>query len=299
MSTTVSLGLLPSTSSILDQVGSTQGDILIRSSGGWIVLAPGTSGQVLTTAGASANPSWQNSPATGVTSITAGTGLTGGTITSTGTIAIDSTVATLTGTQTLTNKTLVAPVLGTPASGNLANCTFPILNQNTTGTAGNITATSNSTLTTLSALSLPYSQLSGTVPTWNQNTTGTAANITATSNSSLTTLSALSLPNTQVTCTAGQVQYGDAGGILGGDSTFTFNDTSKALSATSFIGALTGNVTGNVSGSAGTVTTISGLIIQGTNVTITGSGTSGSPYSIAAAGGGGYNPVQYAYCGGF
>jgi hypothetical protein len=56
----------------------------------------------------------------------------------------------------------------------------PTLNQNTTGTAANITATSNATLTTLSALSLPYSQLSGTVPTWNQNTTGTAANVTGT-----------------------------------------------------------------------------------------------------------------------
>lgn len=30
---------------------------------------------------------------------------------------------TLTGVQTLTNKTLVAPVLGTPASGDLSNCT--------------------------------------------------------------------------------------------------------------------------------------------------------------------------------
>lgn len=48
----------------------------------------------------------------------------------------------------------VAPggALGTPSGGNLANCTFPTLNQNTTGTASNITATSNSTLTDLSAL---------------------------------------------------------------------------------------------------------------------------------------------------
>ncbi len=30
-------------------------------------------------------------------------------------------------TQTLTNKTFTAPVLGTPASGNLANCTFPTI----------------------------------------------------------------------------------------------------------------------------------------------------------------------------
>tara|TARA_Y100000004_G_C8951308_1_gene428647 strand:+ start:1016 stop:3238 length:2223 start_codon:yes stop_codon:yes gene_type:complete len=40
-------------------------------------------------------------------------------------------VVTLTGTQTLTNKTLTAPALGTPASGNLANCTFPTANINT------------------------------------------------------------------------------------------------------------------------------------------------------------------------
>ena len=34
-----------------------------------------------------------------------------------------------------TSPTLVTPFLGTPTSGNLANCTFPTLNQNTTGTA--------------------------------------------------------------------------------------------------------------------------------------------------------------------
>ena len=74
----------------------------------------GTSGQVLTSAGSSATPTWAT-PTTGtVTSITAGTGLSGGTITSTGTIAIDSTVATLTGSQTLTNKTLTSPTVNTP-----------------------------------------------------------------------------------------------------------------------------------------------------------------------------------------
>lgn len=35
--------------------------------------------------------------------------------------------------------TLIAPLLGTPTSGNLANCTFPTLNQNTTGTAAALT----------------------------------------------------------------------------------------------------------------------------------------------------------------
>ena len=53
-------------------------------------------------------------------------------------------VQTVTGTGNLvlaTSPTLVTPALGTPASGNLANCTFPTLNQNTTGTASNVTGT--------------------------------------------------------------------------------------------------------------------------------------------------------------
>ena len=38
-----------------------------------------------------------------------------------------------------TSPTLVTPVLGTPSSGTLTNCTFPTLNQNTTGNAGTAT----------------------------------------------------------------------------------------------------------------------------------------------------------------
>lgn len=69
-------------------------------------------------------------------------------------------------------------------SGSAASLTsFPTFNQNTTGTAANITATSNTSLTSLVNLttigaitvgSVPYSLLTGTVPTWNQNTTGVA-----------------------------------------------------------------------------------------------------------------------------
>ena len=39
------------------------------------------------------------------------------------------------------SPTLVTPILGTPASGNLLNCTFPTLNQNTSGTAGGLSGT--------------------------------------------------------------------------------------------------------------------------------------------------------------
>lgn len=84
-----------------------------------------------------------------------------------------------TGTGTVlalaTSPTLVTPALGTPTSGDFSTGTFtwPTFNQNTTGTAANITASSNSTLTTLSALSLPGSQVSG-------NISGNAANVTGT-----------------------------------------------------------------------------------------------------------------------
>lgn len=39
------------------------------------------------------------------------------------------------------SPTLVTPALGTPSSGDLANCTFPTLNQNTSGTAANLSGT--------------------------------------------------------------------------------------------------------------------------------------------------------------
>lgn len=48
-------------SGALDLLGSTRGAILYRGAAGWAVLAPGTNGQVLTTAGSGADPSWQDS----------------------------------------------------------------------------------------------------------------------------------------------------------------------------------------------------------------------------------------------
>jgi hypothetical protein len=41
-----------------------------------------------------------------------------------------------------TSPTFVTPILGTPTSGTLTNCTFPTLNQNTTGSAATFTSTS-------------------------------------------------------------------------------------------------------------------------------------------------------------
>ena len=52
-------------------------------------------------------------------------------------VDIDRTSAAL----TLAGITLTTPNIGTPSAGTLTNCTFPTLNQNTTGSAASLSAT--------------------------------------------------------------------------------------------------------------------------------------------------------------
>jgi hypothetical protein len=84
--------LANSLTSIIDTViGATQGQVLYRSGTVWTALSPGTAGQVLTTAGAAANPSWTTVTGTGtVTNVATNNGVTGGPITTTGTIGLAS-----------------------------------------------------------------------------------------------------------------------------------------------------------------------------------------------------------------
>jgi hypothetical protein len=78
-----------------------------------------------------------------------------------------------------TSPTLVTPALGTPSSGNLANCTFPTLNQNTTGNAA--TATALQTARTIGGVSFNGTaniDLPGVNTAGNQDTTGNATTAT-------------------------------------------------------------------------------------------------------------------------
>ena len=88
-----------SLSAILDSnIGSTQGEMLFRGSGGWVGLSPGTSGQLLQTKGAGADPAWTTISGVGtVTSVngsggTTGLTVTGGPITSSGTLTLGGTL---------------------------------------------------------------------------------------------------------------------------------------------------------------------------------------------------------------
>ena len=218
-----------------------------------------------------------------------------------------------TATQTLTNKTLTAPVLGGTITGTYTLGGTPTIagsavSGNITGNAANITATSNSTLTTLSALSLPGTQVTG-------NISGNAGNITATSNSTLTTLSALSLPGTQVTgnisgnaanvtgtvalanggtnnaalaATAGGVLYTDGTKVVNvGAGTAGYVLQSNGASAPTWISPTSGGMTNVVATaaspqliSAATAIAVTGQIVNGPNLVFVAG--SAAPVTVTA-----------------
>ena len=133
----------------------------------------------------------------------------------------------------------------------------PTLNQNTTGTASNITATTNSTLTTLSALSLPGSQVSG-------NISGNAANVTGT----------VAIANGGTGATTRQ----DAMDALAGSTTsgqyLRGNGTDVVMSTIQAADVPTLNQ--NTTGQAGSV---ANALTAGTNITF----SSGTTYNGSAA----------------
>lgn len=220
------------------------------------------------------------------------------------------TVVTTAATQTLTNKTLTSPTLttpalGTPASGVLTNCTgvasgltagtvtvadaaadtttWPMLATSQTGNLSPATdagLTYNASTNTLTATTF-VGALSGNATTATSATSATTAttatgatniNINATTSSDTTT----SVVLVAAQATGNQVPFIDSG--------LTYNASTNALTATTFVGALSGNATtattaDNLSGSGA----ISGTTITGSSI-VRGNTTSGVITASAVVG---------------
>ena len=119
------------------------------------------------------------------------------------------TTLTATGTTTLAN----GAILGTPASGNLANCTFPTLNQNTTGSAATLTTGRTIAITGDLAYTSPSFDGSGNV---------TAAGTLATVNSNVGSFTAANITvNAKGLITA--ASSGTAGASISNDTSTSTN----------------------------------------------------------------------------
>jgi hypothetical protein len=158
---------------------TTAGDTLYYDGTHNVRLVVGSTGQVLTVSGGI--PAWVTPAAPG-----------SGTVTSVALADISALpIYTITGSPVTNSGTLnfalddqnQHSVFAGPVGGRSAEPTFrllvsgdiPILNQNTTGTASDITTTTNSTLVTLSALSLPLTQTTGTLGISNGGTGNSSA----------------------------------------------------------------------------------------------------------------------------
>jgi hypothetical protein len=173
------------------------------------------------------------------------------------------------------NYILAAPsgTAGVPTFRAIVSADIPTLNQNTTGTAVNITATSNSTLTTLSALSLPGSQVSGNISGNAANVTGTVA--IANGGTGATTAAAAYNALTPLT-TTGDIVYEASAGTA---ARLPIGTTGQVLSVVAGVPSWT------TSSGSGTVTSVAATVPSFLSVTgspITSSGTLAISYSGTA-----------------
>lgn len=219
---------------------------------------------------------------------------------------VTSTGATGTGNMVFaTSPTFVTPILGTPTSGTLTNCTFPTLNQDTTGKSAKTDAlNSATTVVNVSSATAPtlgqvLTATSGTAATWQAPAsgapTGTAGgdlggtypNPTVTQaaglKSATTTVavSAATAPSsgqvlTATSSTAATWQAPASGsptGSAGGDLSGTYPNPSVAQAAALKSATTTVNVSSSTAPTLGQVLTATGGSAATWQNPVTGSGT--------------------------
>ena len=190
------------------------------------------------------------------------------------------------------SDTLTATAFSGPLTGNVTG--------NASGSSGSCTGNSATTTALASARTIGGVSFDGTgninLPgvntAGNQNTSGTAAVATAVT---ITDNESTDEDNAIIFTSGGDVDGGNIG--LESDGTCTYNPSTGKITATGFVGTLTGNVTGNTSGSSGSCTgnaatatalasarTIGGVSFDGTgNINLPGVNTAGNQNTSGTA----------------
>lgn len=242
--------------------------------------------------------SWASASGGSVTSVALADG------SSTPIYSISGSPVTSSGTLTFTLDTQTAnTVFAGPTTGSAAQPTFrglvsadiPNNAANTTGTASNITATSNSTLTTLSALSLPGSQVTGNISGDAANVTGTVAIANGgtgqtTANAAFDALSPMTTAGDLIyedaTPTAARLGIGTTGQVLtvsGGLPVWSSPATSGTVTSVSVVSAngFAGTVATATTTPAITIeTTINSPVLAGNGTAISAATTTGTGSTV-------------------
>ena len=133
-------------------IGSTQGDLLYRDSAAWQVLAPGTSGYVLASQGAAANPHWIAAGGTGTVtsaSVVTANGVSASVATATTTPAFTFTLAAITPTTIVASGAISGSNL---SLGGTLTTAGAVTVSGAFGTTLSVTATTSVTLPTSGTL---------------------------------------------------------------------------------------------------------------------------------------------------
>jgi hypothetical protein len=252
----------------------------------------------LASSGAAGGVTTFNAGTTGFTPNTA----TAGAITLAGTLVLANGGTGQTTAQAAMNSFAGAVTSGSYLRGNGTNVVMntiqvadvPTLNQNTTGTAANVTGTSNSTLITLSALSLPGSQVTGNISGNAANVTGTVAILNGgtgqtTASAAFNALSPITTTGDLIlgtgVNTASRLAIGSNGYLLTSNGTTASWAAAPAGGVTTFSAGTTGLTPSSATSGAVTLAGTLAIANGGTNSTAT-----------ATAGGAGYGTgTAHAY----